>query len=64
MGSGRPSAFLDKDFLDIAMRLNPEAKMCPGSTIEKENRPQSLCRHVARQCSMATERAVQRRRGL
>lgn len=28
--------FLDKDFLDIAMRLNPEAKMCPGSTIEKK----------------------------
>lgn len=28
--------FLDKDFLDVAMRLNPEAKMCPGKTIEKE----------------------------
>lgn len=28
--------FLDKDFLDIAMRLNPDAKMCPGSTIEKK----------------------------
>jgi len=28
--------FLDKEFLDIAMRLNPEAKMCPGSTIEKK----------------------------
>ena len=27
--------FLDKDFLDIAMRLNPEAKMCPGNVIEK-----------------------------
>ena len=27
--------FLDKEFLDIAMRTNPEAKMCPGSTIEK-----------------------------
>ena len=27
--------FLDKEFLDIAMRLNPEAKMCPGSVIEK-----------------------------
>ena len=27
--------FLDKDFLDVAMRLNPEAKMCPGQTIEK-----------------------------
>lgn len=28
--------FLDKEFLDIAMRLNPEAKMCPGNTIEKK----------------------------
>ncbi len=28
--------FLDKEFLDIAMRLNPRAKMCPGSTIEKK----------------------------
>lgn len=28
--------FLDKDFLDVAMRLNPEAKMCPGHTIEKK----------------------------
>lgn len=28
--------FLDKDFLDVAMRINPEAKMCPGNTIEKK----------------------------
>ena len=28
--------FLDKEFLDVAMRANPEAKMCPGSTIEKK----------------------------
>ena len=27
--------FLDKEFLDVAMRINPEAKMCPGTTIEK-----------------------------
>lgn len=27
--------FLDKEFLDIAMRLNPKAKMCPGNVIEK-----------------------------
>ena len=27
--------FLDKEFLDVAMRLNPEAKMCPGREIEK-----------------------------
>ena len=28
--------FLDKEFLDVAMRTNPNAKMCPGSTIEKK----------------------------
>ena len=27
--------FLDKEFLDVAMRLNPAAKMCPGHEIEK-----------------------------
>ena len=27
--------FLDKEFLDVAMRTNPKAKMCPGQTIEK-----------------------------
>lgn len=28
--------FLDKEFLDVAMRINPEAKMCPGSVMEKK----------------------------
>lgn len=28
--------FLDKEFLDVAMRLNPKAKMCPGKKIEKK----------------------------
>jgi len=28
--------FLDKEFLDVAMRLNPQSKMCPGATIEKK----------------------------
>lgn len=28
--------FLDKEFLDVAMRLNPAVKMCPGHTIEKK----------------------------
>lgn len=27
--------FLDRNFLDIAMSLNPEAKMCPGEVMEK-----------------------------
>ena len=28
--------FLDKDFMDVAMRLNPAAKMAPGKVIEKK----------------------------
>jgi asparagine synthase (glutamine-hydrolysing) len=28
--------FLDKEFLDVAMRLNPASKMAPGSVIEKK----------------------------
>lgn len=28
--------FLDKKFLDVAMTINPEDKMCPGKTIEKK----------------------------
>ena len=28
--------FLDKEFLDVAMRINPVSKMCPGHTIEKK----------------------------
>ena len=28
--------FLDKEFLDVAMRLNPQLKMCPGLTVEKK----------------------------
>ena len=28
--------FLDKEFLDVAMRTNPECKMCPGQTMEKK----------------------------
>ena len=27
--------FLDKEFLDVAMRIDPALKMCPGKTIEK-----------------------------
>ncbi|MBQ6962847.1 MAG: asparagine synthase B [Paludibacteraceae bacterium] len=27
--------FLDKEFIDVAMRTNPSAKMCTGDTIEK-----------------------------
>lgn len=28
--------FLDKEFLDVAMRINPAAKMCPGNVMEKK----------------------------
>ena len=28
--------FLDKEFMDVAMRLNPSAKMCRGAVVEKK----------------------------
>ena len=28
--------FLDKEFMDVAMRLNPSAKMCSGTVVEKK----------------------------
>ena len=28
--------FLDKEFMDVAMRLNPSAKMCSGTVVEKQ----------------------------
>ena len=56
--------FLDKEFLDVAMRLNPAAKMCPGKTIEKENRARGISGYAPGRSGMAPERAVQRRGGL
>lgn len=35
--------FLDKEFLDVAMRTNPETKMCPGKTIEKKIVREAFC---------------------
>lgn len=35
--------FLDKEFLDVAMRTNPEAKMCKGNTIEKKIVREAFC---------------------
>ena len=34
--------FLDKEFLDVAMRLNPAAKMCQGKTIERKSSAKPL----------------------
>ena len=56
--------FLDKEFLDVAMRTNPEAKMCPGTVIEKKNSTRSLCRPAAWRSGLAAEGAVLRRRRL
>ena len=39
--------FLDKEFLDVAMRTNPKAKMCPGQTIEKKIVREALPEEVA-----------------
>ena len=57
--------FLDKEFLDTAMRLNPEAKMCPGVSGQDDRKahpPRSVCRHVATGNRMASEGTVLRRR--
>ena len=35
-GVGGRVPFLDKEFLDVAMRINPAAKMAPGKVIEKK----------------------------
>ena len=35
--------FLDKEFLDVAMSLNPAAKMCHGQTIEKKIVREAFC---------------------
>ena len=56
--------FLDKEFLDVAMRLNPAAKMCPGKTVEKKILREAFCRYAARRDRLASERAVLRRRWL
>ena len=56
--------FLDKKFLDVAMRINPKDKMCGNGKMEK---------HIVRECfeslfagqrGLAPERAVLRRRRL
>ena len=36
MGHRGPVPFLDKEFLDVAMGMNPVLKMCPDKTIEKK----------------------------
>lgn len=35
--------FLDKEFLDIAMSINPEYKMCPGTVVEKKVVRDAFC---------------------
>ena len=51
--------FLDKEFLDVAMALNPKAKMCPGKEIEKRIVREAFCRYATGKRSMETKRAVQ-----
>jgi asparagine synthase (glutamine-hydrolysing) len=55
--------FLDKEFMDVAMRLNPKDKMPETEKMEKwifEKLSSIFCR----KCRLASERAVFRRRGL
>lgn len=35
LGCGRSGSFLDKEFMDVAMRLNPKDKMAGNGKIEK-----------------------------
>ncbi len=35
--------FLDKEFVDVAMSINPQAKMCPGNSIEKKILREAFC---------------------
>ena len=52
--------FLDKEFLDVAMNLEPETAKCrPGKKHRETNCSRSLCRYVTGKCGLETERAVQ-----
>ena len=55
--------FLDKKFLDVAMRINPKDKMCGNGKMEK-HRPRMFRVLFAGQRGLAPERAVLRRRWL
>lgn len=56
--------FLDKEFLDIAMRLNPEAKMCPGSVIEKKILREAFADVLPSEIAWRAEGTILRRRRL
>ena len=56
--------FLDKEFLDVAMGMNPVLKMCPDKTIEKKVVREVICRFASRRSGMATEGTVLRWCGL
>ena len=51
--------FLDKKFLDVAMRINPQDKMCGNGKMEKHILRECLS-HTCRKRGLAAERAVLR----
>ncbi len=56
--------FLDKEFLDVAMRINPAAKMAKDGHIEKWILRKAFEGHAPLRDRMASERTVLRRRRL
>ena len=50
--------FLDKEFLDVAMRLNPAAKMCPGTTIEKKILREAFSDSLPKEIAWRQKRAI------
>jgi asparagine synthase (glutamine-hydrolysing) len=55
--------FLDKEFLDVAMRLNPEDKMAKNGKMEKWILRKAFEDYLPERC-MASERAIFRRGGV
>lgn len=50
--------FLDKEFLDVAMRLNPEAKMASGKVIEKKIVREAFAHMLPGKCGLASKRTI------
>ena len=57
--------FLDKEFLDVAMQLDPEIKMAPGKVIEKKVLREAFADMLPsgiawrQKCGVETKRTVQ-----
>ena len=56
--------FLDKEFLDYAMSIDPTEKMCPCNKMEKGILREAFQGYPSRRDPLASERAILRRRRL